>query len=122
MVKRILFLVPLFLCLTFSTASAENWVIFNYANGVSTYLDTDRLIQKGDTATVWMHLVDNSGYHVYSKHQLFRYSHSATTLYILLPSKDGKPGRLERLNSKVTPILPDSTIEKVYNIIWPNTN
>lgn len=120
MLRRILLSVPILLCLSFSTASAEHWVQLqrlDFGDDIMTVsVDTDSIERDGDTATAWTRVVGNSGYSL-SKKKYYKNSRTFTFLY----NKTYINGQLFSdgpLDTKPQAIEPNRPDEYVYDLIW----
>lgn len=126
MLKRILFLLSLLFCLSFSTASAENWKLLKsgtYDNKtVNSYIDMDRIEKTEDTGTVWTRVEVTGVRNLISNIKFYRKPRTYDFLYFIDDKLDGKgPEKKEATgkNAKNNPIYPESFDEMVYKSIWP---
>lgn len=121
MLKRILLSVPILLCLSFSTASAEHWVRIvrpteHKSTENSTFLDIDSIKKQGDTAIVWIKYTIDDTYRLQEK-EYDKKGHSYSVLY-------EKVYVHNKLVSEGSPIAnrqriePDTKDEYVYDFIW----
>lgn len=121
MIKRILLILSIFFCISFSTASAENWVPYMESKkGIfAYYIGTDSIEVDGDTATAWVKMVTiEDGHVLLVKLQFHREAYTSNALYFISYKPGDWTQRERASNESEHPIKPGSAVDAAFNFIF----
>ena len=120
MLKRILLLAVLLISLGSTMSLAANhWYYVGTNGGVSFYIDNGTVQKNDKAAYVWVKMRNSRGHEIWA-HEIwahFIFSRYDKT-YTLTEERIG--GRSRKVNPKtaIRPIIPNTPIEKILNLIW----
>ena len=115
MLKRILLLAVLLISLGSTMSLAANhWYYVGTNGGISFYIDNGTVRKNDKAAYVWVKMRNSRGNEIWAH---FIFSHYDKT-YTLTEERIG--GRSRKVNPKtaIRPIIPNSPIEKIVDLIW----
>ena len=115
MLKRVLVLVALLISLGSATSlAASNLYYMGTIGGISYYIDKDTVQKYGTNAYVWVKMADSGGREVWGHVLISRYGKTFTVTELRGPAGSRKADSY----TKIHPIVPNSPIEKIVNLIW----
>ena len=115
MLKRILLLAVLLVSLGSSISLATNhWYYVGTKGGISYYIDNDTVQKDDKNAYVWIKMADSGGREVWGHVLISRYGKTFTVTELRGPAGSRKADSY----TKIHPIVPNSPIEKIVELIW----
>lgn len=119
MLKRILLLISLFFCLSFTTASAENWVHVERVKvgRLDIYIDTESIHKDGDIIAAKSKTVSDDGSQGIYEDKFNMKERTIASLSTIATLKDGKSIKLKRTKDVYEPIDPVTTTATVYDYL-----
>ena len=115
MLKRMLLLAVLLISLGSTMSLAANhWYYAGTKGGISYYIDNDTVQKYGTNAYVWVKIVTNEGSEVWGHILVSRYAKAYTITELRGYGGEQKLDPHEEFR----PILPNSPIEKIVDLIW----
>lgn len=115
MLKRILLLAVLLVSLGSSMSLATNhWYYVGTQGGISYYIDNDTVQKDDKSAYVWTKMIDSRGREVWGHVLISRYGKTFTVTEVRGPAGSRKADQY----TKIQPIVPNSPIEKIVDLIW----
>ena len=115
MLKRTLLLAVLLISLGSTMSLATNHLYYmGTIDGTSYYIDQDTVLKYGTNAYVWVKIVTNEGSEVWGHILVSRYAKAYTITEL---RGHGGEQKLDP-HEEFRPILPNSPIEKIVDLIW----
>ena len=115
MLKRMVVLAVLLISLGSTMSLAANhWYYVGTNGGISFYIDNATVLKYGTNAYVWVKIVTNEGSEVWGHILVSRYAKAYTITELRGYGGEQKLDPHEEFR----PILPNSPIEKIVELIW----